>query len=215
MIVVAILLLSMLTAGLSEDITQKWWGWISAIPIKESPLFDKNGTFTQKHMYQDGIYFLTGYINSKNAPGQLSETREITVKTDTPILAPVLNGLETASVSDIQKVWYQLNPFAGQELHDRLQALNEKKHFSATKMVAELDGKPIKWERITSPLFSVDLNNDKILFSETNEQVGEGLSVADGWWVYIPELEPGTHSLYLLGMTADYKAEVRYSIKVI
>jgi hypothetical protein len=67
----------------SSELTQKWWEWVSDIPIKESPLFDRDGNMTQKHMYQkeDNVYFLTGYINSKNAPGQLSETRQITLLT--------------------------------------------------------------------------------------------------------------------------------------
>jgi len=155
-----------------------WWRWAAALAPPRDPFTDTNGQFANAH--QSGpVFFLAG------SPGG-SHSRNFHVPAYTYVLAPLLVGEDSQLELGFGNTAAQVRQAAQQQANqiDSLHAI--------------LDGVPISQtvlftHRETSPDFN--------FYAVYNNQVGinasgnSGIAVADGYFLMLAPLEPGTHTL--------------------
>ncbi|MFL6315848.1 MAG: hypothetical protein ACJ73C_03785 [Nitrososphaeraceae archaeon] len=159
--------------------TAKWWQWGYSIPKIINPAYDDTGkNCAQK---QNGpVWFLAGtYGHAVN--------RKCDIPAGKAILFPVLNSECSFAEFPKLKTLSELR-LCAKTIQDQVTTLN-----------ATVDGLPIpnlQKYRIQSPSFNFTLPQNNILGLPANVTTQ---AIADGNWVFLKPLSPGSHKIMLKG----------------
>ena len=167
-----------------------WYQWAFSMPLNHSPLFD---TADCKTGQAGSVWFLAGA-----ADGQ-PKSRNCTVPSGTSLFFPLIN----AEFSDLEQFGN-----TDRELRSQAQSAGNLILTDANKLFATLDGVPIlnlAQYREESPLFNFGPLPPNNMITYFCVQQGEGcpaapagakgISVADGVYLMLSPLSPGTHTL--------------------
>ena len=182
----------------------KWWQWAFAIPASKNPML--GGDCEQGQ--QGPVWFLAGDWNGK---GERVE-RSCTVPRGKYILFSIFNAF-----------WIQLptDPPEYTETDYRREASTLPTSIGG-ELEATLDGKPIIFNpktpiiRSQSPVFTASFPPDpfppydNVFGLDPNTLTGDPI-VSDGFWVMLPPLSPGKHTLFF---KAGQSQNVTYNLTV-
>jgi len=178
----------------------RWWQWILSIPAAVNPNLDATGANCAQGQY-DTVWFLGGAFGG-------TASRTCTVPVGKPIFFPLINTVIVA-------------PKGSETLLDlRRQA----KAFidTVTSLTCQLDGAAcapnLLDHRATSPSFTVLAPNarDALLPPGSLQRPGNSDSlVADGYWILLPPLSPGSHTLNFGATTSSgFGVNITYHLTV-
>lgn len=168
-----------------------WWRWAAALAPPGDPFTDTTGEFA--NVNQSGpVFFLAG------SPGG-SRSRHFQVPANTYLLVPLLVGEYSQLELGFDKTAAQIRQ-AAQQQANQIDSLH-----------ATLDGTPISQATlVTHREVSPDFN----FVAVANNQVGivaqgpSGIAVADGYFLMLDPLAPGTHVLNYGGGASAFGAFV-------
>ena len=175
-----------------------WWQWALSIPSDHHPLTDTADCSTG----QSGpVWFLGGYFGSTTA------ARHCNIPPGKALFFPILN-VECSTLEP--------PPFYGsneQELSDCAKSFVDP----AVNLFAEIDGVAVRnlgQYRTQSPLFSFSVPEPNVLFV-AGPAIGQ--SVSDGYYLLVPPLPVGEHTLHFGGTFPqfDFTIDVTYNITVV
>jgi hypothetical protein len=170
------------------DWTAKWWQWGYSIPKDINPAYDDTGkNCAQK---QNGpVWFLAGtYGHPVN--------RKCNIPAGKAILFPILNSECSFAEFPKLKTLSQLY-ICAKTIQDQVTTLN-----------ASVDGVPIsdlQKYRIQSPPFNFTLPQNNILGLQSNITTQ---AIADGNWVFLKPLSPGSHKIIFRGGVQQERANM-------
>jgi hypothetical protein len=175
----------------------EWWQWAVSIPSSNSPITDTTGENCDVNQ-QGKVWFLAGTTgNPINKPVM----RTCTIPVGKAILFPIINGeCSTAEGNG--------------DTEAELRACAKSQMDGVTFLQASIDGVPLKnlkMFRAVSPLYkftAVEDNPFGIPAGTTN-------SVADGFWVMLPPLRPGTHTISFGGSIGSFSTSVEYELEIV
>jgi hypothetical protein len=168
--------------------TAKWWQWGYSIPKDINPAYDDTGkNCAQK---QNGpVWFLAGtYGHAVN--------RKCDIPAGKAILFPILNSECSFAEFPKLKTLSELRTCA-KTIQDQVSSLK-----------ASVDGIPIpslQEYRIQSPPFNFTLSQNNILGLAANVTTQ---AIADGNWVFLKPLSPGSHKITFRGGIQQEKANM-------
>jgi hypothetical protein len=169
-----------------------WWQYVLSVPVAQNPLLDETGANCM--VGQSGhVVFLTGILN---VSGTAVRT-ECVVPTGAMLFFPVANTICTNEPPPLTPT-EELRPCAAGPIE------------TATDLAAEIDGVPVEdltRFRSQSPLFGFTLPEDNLLGGQAgtcspDPAVGTCvpyLAVADGFYLMLPPLPPGEHTIHVHG----------------
>jgi hypothetical protein len=161
--------------------TAKWWQWLTAIPPEESPANDETGKNCA--VDQEGmVWFLAGTFGG-------SAERQCEIPQDSSILFAIIGGYCSFLTDPLAQ--------SESELHDCARSGN-----NGATLRAAIDGVPIpdlQRFRITTEPFSLIIPVDNPFGSPP----GTTTAVADGFYVFIKQLQPGSHIIQFSGSVVD------------
>jgi hypothetical protein len=174
-----------------------WWQWALSIPADNHPLTDTADVSTGQ---KGAVWFLGGYFGSTTA------ARHCTIPPGKALFFPILN-VECSTVEP--------PPFFGAD-EEELRANAKAFVDPATDLFAEVDGVSIQnldQYRTQSPLFSFDAPQPNVLGVAGPIQ---GESVSDGYYLLIPPLPVGEHTIHFGGTFPQFNftIDVTYHITV-
>jgi hypothetical protein len=170
-----------------------WWQYVLSVPASENPLLDETGE--NCGVGQEGhVFFLVGILN---VSGTAVRT-ECVVPTGTMLLFPVVNTICTNEPPPFIPT-EELAPCAAGPIE------------TATDLLVEIDGVPVRdleRHRTRSGVFGFTLPEDNLLGGAAGScspdpDVGTCvpyLAAADGFYVMLPPLPPGEHSVHIHGV---------------
>ena len=175
--------------------TATWWQWAFSMPISSHPLFDSADCSAG----QSGpVWFLGGAFTGTAA------TRTCTVPAGTALLFPLLN----AECSDIEPP-----PFFGAD-EAEMRACARAFMEPASDLFCSIDGvavENVNSYRVDSPLYAFSAPDDN-LFGIPGPV--SGLSVSDGYWIFLAPLSAGQHTIRFGGMLPGFPIDVTYELTV-
>lgn len=203
-----------------------WWQWALSIPANEHPLFEKGNCATG----QSGpVWFIGGKFCASSSdigcvdPMNIKVERSCTVPAGTALFFPILNGED----SIIEELNFMPNPReADLRANVKSWLTPSPDGFKAT---ATVDGKPLRPVRICvsgdacvaaeSPLFTFKLaEHDNILAAIGETWVADGATssaVSDGYYVLIPPLPPGEHTVAFYGLNGNFSLDITYRLAIL
>jgi hypothetical protein len=183
----------------AEELSALWWQWIAAI-TEDSPVLPNstncevgNKPFVRVARELVPAFFLAGTFTITPVK------RSCTIPLGTPVFLPVING----EISLLE-----LDP--GSTLADA-QAAAVKQANAFTGHKALLDGRPIPVLRLFVPQFPIDwVDGNAYLLS------GHTQAAADGYYVLIPHLSRGRHTLHVFGYAPAFafSQDITYTLDV-
>jgi hypothetical protein len=184
------------------ELSADWLEWLLAIPNGSNPLLDPDGAFAA--VGQSGkVWFLVG-----TAGGPAS--RAVTVPVGTALFFPIVNYFWVNAPEYGDVPWS-----ADQEsdVRNLLAAYVDTAH----DVVLEIDGRTVPnvgGLRLSGSVGECTLPNDN-LFGVPFDPVPHEC-VADGYWVLLPPLSVGNHTIHFAGgFAADgFSLEVTYQVTV-
>jgi hypothetical protein len=167
----------------------RWWQWALSIPAADSPISDKTGKDCTQE--QSGpVFYLAGTAGG-------SVTRKCTVPAGKGLFFPILNSLWGAAVGDCVPT----NP----DVVCNIAALRKlaADSMDSVTLKAVIDGQPVEdllQQRVQSPVLTITYPADN----------GAGVpagsyapNVSDGYWLLLPPLPAGKHTIYFKGVFTD------------
>jgi hypothetical protein len=170
-----------------------WWQHVLSVPSAQNPLFDETGANCA--VSQTGhVFFLVGILN---VSGTAVRT-ECVVPTGAMLFFPIVNIICTTEPPPFVPT-EQLRPCAAQFIE------------TATDLLVEIDGVPVgglERFRAQSDVFEFTLPPDNLLGGQAGSchfdpAVGACvpyLAAADGFYLMLPPLPPGEHTLHIHGV---------------
>jgi hypothetical protein len=198
-----------LPPGQLPQLTGEWWQWALSIPISVNPLLDTTGERCMVGQ-RGSIWFLAG-VN-----GGGSATLTCSVPEDAILFFPVINsffvntpncgqGPENLTVKFMRTL---VKPFI-----DAAQNLSVK--------VDKEDVKKTLLRRVQSEPFAVAFPKDNI-FGPDGCAMGVSLpagvyspSVDDGYYVALPPLNPGPHTIHFHAESGSFTEDVTYHLTIV
>ncbi len=183
----------------------EWWKWVLAIPADTNPMMDNTGEFGDINQ-QGPAWFLAGVWNGTTA------TRTVTVPAGKSIFFPIFNLIWTQTPYDPGE-WGEdeWRPIIMDAI-DFVQPLN---------LICTLDGAPVVYNhktpiiRTQSPVFTVAFPEYNVWDVYFELPAGSYPNVSDGYWVMLPPLSPGAHTLHFAaGPTGSEVQNVTYNLTV-
>lgn len=209
--------------GKYAELTARWWQWIYG-----QKAVDKGGTNTNPLLDSTGAYAAAGQENgigpankyfflAGNIGGDV--TRTVTVPRGKTLFFPVINYEADNAVPP--------NP-DGSLVNNKVPALRKiaKDFVDATESkYARLDGQPLQDVRVKSPTFAYTLPAENSLYhyyAANYDPVYGGPQyqgtiqpvVSDGYWVAVPPLAPGEHTLKFGGSSSGFALNIVYHLTV-
>jgi hypothetical protein len=206
------------------SLADRWVRWIVSIDTSIEPNpFTTTYTGDCSQLIQGNMMFLVGQAGVGGTPNHGT----CFVPSGTSIFFPVVNFIVADCTSNQQNgrpeglcTAEMQTPALGQPFGGLMQQANDFIN-GVTDSVARLDGVPLEIVRVQSPPggFGVRVSEHNALFGELGPG-GAGLpafgtvslhAVVDGYWVLLPSLSPGTHTLSFgaLGQSNTYILEVQ------
>jgi len=197
------------------SLTATWWQWVYSRPARDvgktntNPVLDSNGKYAtqgQAHGIGPGnkYFFLTGTFG-----GDVKRT--VTVPDGKALFFPLINVETDNAVDPLPDPLFEV---------PELRAQAKASIDSATVLDAKLDGQPVPFFRVKSPVFSYTLPKNNSIYSYfglTGPQF-EGRvkpAVSDGYWAYIPPLSDGHHTVEITSENSSgFKLHVVYDLTV-
>ena len=172
-----------------------WVQWSDAGPVGQNAITDTTGEFCGANQPKRDVWFLAGTF------GQVGVERACTIPRDRALFYPLFEGPwidcpgtadETLSDAEVRGILAGITDLAGQ-------------------LTSTLDGVAISslqvlTTRTQSPTFrSILPDNPAIADACTPRLIGgkTGRRIVDGYWVMLPPLSPGAHTLTLHGALPD------------
>jgi hypothetical protein len=168
--------------------TARWWQWVVSVPEGRNPSADETGVNCGEG--QSGpVWFLAGTFGGLNV-------RNCDIPAAKSIMFPVINAeCSYAEYPDLKT-------------ESELRSCAVSSNDGVTELMVTIDGQAInetqlRTYRVQSPLFNLTLSENNIfgLPSSTTQ------AVSDGFWVFLPPLEPGQHEIHFRGAIVDFTTE--------
>lgn len=186
-----------------------WHQFMMAVPIAEVPFLDTTGAHCADR--QTGpVWYLAGAGSSDPV------TRACTIPANTKIFLPLVNYLNDFPCPDPT-----FAPAAGQSLEAFLTAGASGIAVATTDVGLDVDGVAIpnvRNYRVTTNMFNftADISN------QANDSCITGMEqqgVSDGYWLMLPPLSPGAHTLHIhalqdWGGGATFAQDVTYNLTI-
>jgi hypothetical protein len=183
----------------AEELSALWWQWIAAITEDSPVLADStncevgNKPFVRVARERVPAFFLAGTFTTTPVK------RSCTIPLGTPVFLPVING----EISVLE-----LDP--GSTIADA-QAEAVKQANAFTVHQAWLDGRPAPVLRLFVPQFPIDW-----VGGNAYGYRGHSQAAADGYYVLIPHLSRGRHTVRVLGdaPALKFSQDITYTLDV-
>jgi hypothetical protein len=170
-----------------------WWHYVLSVPATQNPLLDETGANCAVGQSGD-VFFLVGILN---VSGTAVRT-ECVAPTGAMLFFPIVNTICTNEPPPLVPT-DELRPCAAGPIE------------TATDLVVEIDGVPVgglERFRAQSELFGLTLPPDNLLGGQAgschfDSDVGACvpyLAAADGFYLMLPPLSPGEHTLHIHGV---------------
>ena len=187
------------------ELSAQWWQWAISIPAKVNPLTDAGALGGQYCMVgqRGDIWFLAGSTT------ELETRRSCTVPEGMPLFFPVINT-----------VWINTPACDGEAFNvTQLRAKAAADIDGAKGLSVLLDNRPIKnVQRVRSDVFATAFPDDNIFGSPTCLKRDQLYSPAvdDGYYVKLPGLSHGVHTLSIRGInTGGFAVDVFYTLNIV
>ncbi|MDH5193551.1 MAG: hypothetical protein OEW32_07685 [Nitrospira sp.] len=186
-------------AGKYAQLTAIWWQWIIEQPATGNPIFDTTGSDAAKGqpLTDVNVFLLAGSFGGP-------VTRTFTVPANTALFFPLLNNLGYAPEPACR-------PKIDQNQVPQLRMLGAQLIDGMSELHVVLDGVSLIGSviRVKSPVFHVTSPDvDSILGP------GTYTAVSDGYWLFLPALASGTHTLKFGGTSGDFTVNITDIINV-
>jgi hypothetical protein len=158
--------------------TTKWWEWALSVPIPVNPVLDNTGQYADKNQ-QNPVWFLAGTIGDENKVAH----RTCIIPKQNAILFPVINYIHTSDPKFNTNI--ELVEHVKKDIDDII--INE----------AIVDDHQVPVYRVKS-----EPRIFKLIVREENKldiPVGITTASADGYWVFLKNLNVGKHNIYFRG----------------
>jgi len=188
------------------ELTADWLEWVTAIPYASNPLLDLDGTFGA--VGQVGkVWFLVGTFGG-------AAERTVTVPAGKALFFPIVNFFWVNAPEYGDNVW---SP--AQEAYVR--GLLATSIDTAYDLTLEIDGRTVpKLDtlRVSGAVGGCTLPDDNIFGGGglLPFDPGPHECVTDGYWVLLPPLSVGNHTIHFAGSLADppFSVDVTYHLTV-
>jgi hypothetical protein len=182
------------------EMSAAWWEWVGMLPNLNHPLTSTGPVDCS--MGQTGpIWFLAGVADSLNGT---SVTRSCMIPDNRALFYPLVNSVFLNFPGDCGRP----DGCTVDEKRDILDdsfdignPLTDPSGIYPCDIWSTLDGEPIQYlypfVRIQSPPFNLAMNNDVFLSYPAGTEDPE--AVSDGYWVLIPPLTVGSHTIQIHG----------------
>jgi hypothetical protein len=183
----------------AEELSALWWQWIAAI-TKDSPVLPDSTNcevgdkpFVRVARERVSAFFLAGAFTTA------AVERSCTIPLGTPVFLPVING--EISLLELD---------SGSTITDA-QAAAVKQANALKVHRAWLDGRPVPVLRLFVPQFPIDW-----VSGNAYGLSGYTQAAADGYYVLIPHLSTGRHTVRILGdaPTLHFSQKITYTLDV-
>jgi hypothetical protein len=175
-----------------DEWSAEWWKWALSFPTPTNPLLDETG----EHASQGDVgqvFFLAGTAGD-------NATRSFSVPTGHHIFFPLVNRFETLDSDTEEAVRARVAAFIDDVSELRFSIDGE-------------EGENLFAHRHQSPLFNIILPEDNIF--GLPELAGIPLpTVADGYYLMLTPLTPGTHTITFGGATSNLDITITDQITV-
>jgi len=209
--------------GKYGNLTAQWWQWVYA-----QPTVDQDGTNTNPLLDSTGAYAAAGQEYGSGPAGKYfflagtvgaNAERTVTVPADKGLFFPVINFEADNAVPANED---------GSLVHKsvpELRAMAAEFVDATTSKYARLDGQDLEILRVESPTFAYTLPAQDSLYAyytaqgwcACDEPQYQGTIkpvVSDGYWVYVPPLPRGKHTLEFGGSSTDFSIDIVYHLTV-
>jgi hypothetical protein len=187
-----------------SELSELWWQWAGPMPSGQSALDDTTGARCELGD-MGKIFFLAGIAGQSTVGNPLapSVVRSCTIRSGTAIFAPLLN-LENAIGTDC----------LGTQAECVKTTVETIDQVTVSGTTAQLDGALIQPVRTFATDFFQITIADPNPFPATP---GTFSAVADGYYVLLPPLSVGAHTLHLKGDFANgfFTVDVLYHLTVV
>ncbi len=185
----------------------RWWQYMYSIPAKTNPILDTKGKFCDQSppppppppplpppppssLQQAGpVFFLAG------TAGGDPVTRKCTVPAGKALFFPILNSVWGAAVGDCDPT------VPGVACNLGILRKSAADSMDSVKLTAIIDGDPVEnltQQRVQSPVLTITYPDNSVT------GVPEGTyapNVSDGYWLLLPPLPAGSHTIYFKGVS--------------
>ena len=182
--------------GKYGQLTAQWWQWILEQPVTGNPILDLTGADAANGQPGKGVFFLAGAFGG-------TVTRTFTVPGNTALFFPLLNNVGIAPKPAPQ-------PKPNENQVPQLKALIAPNIANVTELHVTLDGVSLLGSvaRAKSPVFHIRSPEDGLL------GLGTFTAVADGYWLFLAPLPPGTYVLNFGGTSGGFTVDITDTITV-
>jgi hypothetical protein len=181
------------------SLTYRWWQWLFSIDTSTQPNpFTTTYQGDCSQLMQGNTIFLVG----QGPAGSVSNHGTCIISSQTSILFPVINGVDIDCTSQQQRAkppglcTFNMHiPARGQPFQELRNNPFVAGVSGATNLVASIDGVPLQSVQVQSPPggFGVRLAPHDPFGFNVGPVTLHG--VANGFWVLLPPLSPGQHTL--------------------
>jgi hypothetical protein len=185
----------------------QWWQWALTEPVATNPLLDNTGEFAG--LNQKGpVWFLAGTITGN------PETRHVSIPKGKYIFFPIVNTIIASG------------PYLGEPLTEKQERLDASAYINTfgsdisdpfPKFVCTLDDIQVVFNpntpivRTQSPAFTLHLYTGNLFGVPESDNFP---CISDGYWVMLPPLSAGTHTLYFKATSPSGSQELTYVLTV-
>jgi hypothetical protein len=177
----------------------KWWNWVTVRPLSEVPTAQEGVIDCSVGQPRGKVWFLAG-----SRVGDRVLERTCTVPKTKALLFPLRNAV----------AWAPDDCATADECRELF-----RNYFDVVELVCELDGEPCHFHnpiiREQSPPFTLLIPDDSYLV-ELGIAAGDRFpSIADGFWVMLPPLRKGEHTLHIKGARGSWETLPTFTSEVI
>ena len=194
----------------SGQLAAAWWQWALSKPAEDSPLFGGDPTYSEEQCNGEPVtttqgetWFLSGAPGA--TPAERIVERTCSVPAGTQLFFPVVNyaWVFTDPETDTDKL-------ARESVQGFMRGLLSDPDFS---MVVTVDGAEVhRIVRAKSHFFDVQLPENNVF----GEPAGTYRALADGFWVKLPPLSGGEHTIHWVvsAPNSGFSQDITYHLTV-
>jgi hypothetical protein len=182
-----------------EDWSARWWQWMASIPTAVNPQ-DNDGTVDCTLAQQGSVWFLAA------APTGVTAERWCSVK-NKPLFFPLLNAVFFNGPGESATVAEKRDSLDG-VLNDTEPGVFADFGFPGSRacgLFVEVDGVPATYSapaaRVQSPAFYFETGDGP---SGLPPAIIDPEAISDGFWVMLPALSTGNHTLHFGGRLCQF-----------